>query len=359
MNFASDNASGASRSVLERMLVVNSGPSPAYGGDDNSRNAQALLSALFEREVAAFLVPTGTAANALALGALTPPGGGIFCHDEAHVIDDECGAPEFFTHGGKLVGIPGVGGKVTPAALTQTLARFPRGVARQVPPATLSLSQATECGTLYTPAEIAALSAVARGAGVAVHLDGARFANALAGLGCSAADMTWRAGVDVLSFGCTKNGAVACEAVVFFDPAQAATFDVQRKRGGHTFSKGRFLGAQMEAMLEGGHFLELAAHANRAARRLADGLASLPGVRLAFPTEANEVFPIMPARAEAALKAAGARYYPWATRSVAPELAPRDGEVMLRLVASFATQDAEVDAFVAHVSFALHVRAAP
>ena len=349
MNFASDNASGASQRVLERMLGVNGGVSPAYGGDNHSRNAEALLSALFERAVAAFLVPTGTAANALALGAMTPPGAGIFCHEEAHVIDDECGAPEFFTHGGKLVGIAGVDGKITPAAFSETLARFPRGVVRQVPPATLSLSQATESGTLYTTGEIAALGVIAHDAGVGVHMDGARFANALVALGCSAADMTWRAGVDVVSLGCTKNGAVACEAVVFFDPARAANFDVQRKRGGHTFSKGRFLGAQMEAMLEDGHFRDLAAHANRAAQRLAASLTALPGVRLAFAAQANEVFPILPARAEAALKAAGARYYPWTTRSVAPEIAPREGEVMLRLVASFTTTDAEIDAFVACV----------
>ena len=294
-----------------------------------------MLSELFEREVAVSLVATGTGSNALALAALAPPGTAIFCHEEAHVIADECGAPEFFVGGGKLVGLPGQGGKVTPAALAAGLLRFPRGIPRQTPAAALSLSQATEAGTLYTPGEIAALSGAAHAAGLAVHMDGARFSNAVAAQGVSPAEMTWKAGVDVLSFGATKNGALACEAIVFFDPARAEDFVIRRKRGGHTVSKGRLLGAQMAAFLRDGHWLDLARHANRAAARLASGLAALPGVRLAWPVEANELFPVVPTAMDAALRAAGAYYYPWTTRAQVDGEAPRDGETLLRLICAF------------------------
>ena len=349
MNFASDNAAGASPKVLAALTAANTGAATAYGGDDWSQRASTRLCEIFERDCAVFLVATGTAANALALAALTPPWGAVFCHEEAHVSEDECGAPEFFSAGAKLVGIAGVGGKLAPQALGETLKRFPRGVAHHVQGACLSLSQATEAGTVYSCAEIAALSDLARNAGLGVHMDGARFANALLTLGCSPADMTWKAGVDVLSFGATKNGALACEAVIFFDPAKAANMAFQRKRAGHTWSKGRFLGAQMQACLADGHWLELAAHANACAARLATGLARIPGVRLAWPAQANEVFPIVPRVAEAALKQAGARYYEWVSRSVPSALAPRAGEVPLRLVASFATSNAEVDAVIAIV----------
>ena len=346
MNFASDNGSGASRKIIDALTACNTGASPAYGADDHSANAQKMLAAIFGRGLAAFLVPTGTASNALALGALCPPWGGVFCHEEAHVMEDECGAPEFFTGGAKLIGIPGAHGKITPQALKETLTRFPAGLAKQVQPAALSLSQATECGTVYSRAELGALTETAHDAGLKIHMDGARFANALLSLGCTPAEMTWKAGIDVLSFGGTKNGAIACEAVIFFDPAMAADFAYQRKRGGHTLSKGRFLGAQMEAYLGEHHWLDLARHANGCAAQFSKALTALPGVRLAFPTEANEIFPILSARAEAALKAAGARYYPWTCRSHGPGEGPREGEALLRLVTSFVTEQAEIDAFV-------------
>ena len=353
MNFASDTNFGASRNILDALIGANAGPAPAYGADAHSANAEAMLRDVFERDLAAFLVPTGTASNALALGALCPPWGGVFCHEEAHVMEDECGAPELFTGGAKLTGIAGVNGKITPQALLGTLTRFSPGVARQVQSAALTLSQAGECGTVYSLSEIGALSEAARGAGLKVHMDGARFANALVSLACSPAEMTWKAGVDALSFGATKNGAIACEAVIFFDPALAANFAYQRKRGGHTLSKGRFLGVQMEAYLKGGHWLALAGHANLCAARLAQGLSALPGVRLAFPADANEVFPILPVRAEAALKAAGARYYPWVSRSHAPGAGLGEGEALLRLVTSFATVQSEIDGFVEVVRRAL------
>ena len=353
MNFASDNGSGASAKIINALIAANTGASPAYGADNHSANAQKMLAGIFERDLAAFLVPTGTASNALALAALCPPWGGVFCHREAHVMEDECGAPEFFTGGAKLIGIPGAHGKITPQALAQTLTRFPAGLAKQVQPAALSLSQATECGTVYSCTEIGALTKTAHEAGLKTHMDGARFANALLCLGCTPAEMTWKAGIDVLSFGGTKNGAIACEAVIFFDPALAENFAYQRKRGGHTLSKGRFLGAQMEAYLGEDHWLDLARHANGCAAQFSKALAALPGVRLAFPTQANEIFVILPKPAEAALKAAGALYYNWTCRSHGPGEGARENEAFLRLVTSFATTQNEIDAFLAIVRAAL------
>lgn len=347
MNFTSDNSVGASPQILAAILAANAGTEDAYGADGHSRRAETLLSEVFERDVAAFLVATGTAANALALGLLAPPWGAVFCHEEAHIIDDECNAPEFFTAGAKLVGVAGVGGKITPAGLEQVLARYPRGLVKAAQPAALSLSQVTEAGTVYSPSEIDALGALAHAHGLAVHMDGARFANAVAALGCGAADMSWKAGVDVLSFGATKNGALACEAVVVFDKARAASLPFQRKRAGHTLSKGRFLGAQMCAYLKEGHWLSLAQHANAMAVRLADGLDAVPSLRLAWPRQANELFVILPAKTDARLRAAGFRYHPWSSLSL-PEgerIAP--GEVLARLVASYATREEDVDRLIA------------
>ncbi len=347
MNFASDNGAGVAAPILEAILASSRVNAPAYGADAYTARAEAMLSEIFETPVKAFLTPTGTGANALALAALVRPWEAIFCHEESHVHDDECGAPEFYAGGAKLVGIPGLAGKITPQGFAETLARFPRGLVKSSQPGALSLSQVTEAGTLYSVAEVAALAAIAREAGVAVHMDGARFANALVASGASPAQMTWRAGVDALSFGATKNGALACEAVVFFDPDRAASFAYQRKRGGHTLSKGRFLGAQMEAYLTGGLWLDLARRANSAATRLAEGLLGAPGVRRAWPTEANEVFVIAPTARAEAWRAAGARFYDWPTRALAPELAPRAGETLYRLVTSFETSQSEIDALVA------------
>jgi threonine aldolase len=347
MDFASDNAAGASAPLLEALLATNDESCPAYGTDRYTADAGRALSALFQREVASFLVATGTACNALALGAVTPPWGAVFCHEHAHIIDDECGAPEMFCGGAKLVGIPGMIGKITPGGLAEALARFPRGLVKQVQPAALSLSQASECGTVYTCPEIAELSAQAHSAGLAVHMDGARFANALVALGCSPAEMTWKAGVDVLSFGATKNGALACEAVVFFDRGRGENFVYQRKRGGHTLSKGRFLGTQMLAYLNDDHWLDLARHANASAARLEAGLCRIQGVRFPWPRQVNELFVVLPKRADAALRTAGARYHDWGARSLGAAEAPKANEVFVRLIASFATKDADIDRFVA------------
>jgi threonine aldolase len=346
MNLASDNATGASERVIAAIAAANGGAQPAYGADDYSQRAEALIGEIFGRPARVQLVATGTAANALALASMTPPWGAVLCHAEAHVMDDECGAPEFFTHGAKLAGIPGAGGKITPDGLREMLGRFPRGAAKSVQPAALSLSQVTEAGTLYSLDEIRALADIAHEHGMKVHMDGARFANAAMSLGVSPAELSWQVGVDVLSLGLTKTGALACEAVIFFDEALHDDMPYRRKRSGHTLSKGRLLGAQAVALLEGGHWLELAAHANAMATRLSRELASLPGVRLAWPTQANEVFPILPARIDEALRAAGFTYYAWSSGSLMPGESVREDERFVRLVTSFQTSAEGIDALI-------------
>jgi threonine aldolase len=343
MKFASDNGAGVAPEILDAIVASSRVNAPAYGSDEYTARAQTLLSEAFKTEVAAFLVTTGTAANALALSALAKPWDAVFCHEEAHVHDDECGAPELFTAGAKLVGIAGEGGKITPEGLRETLERFPRGLVKSAQPGALSLSQATEAGTIYSASEVSELSSIAHRSGIGVHMDGARFANALISAKATPADMTWRAGVDILTLGATKNGALACEAVVFFDLTRAANFAFQRKRGGQTLSKGRFLGAQMEAYLTDGLWLRLAERANTSARRLARGLAEAPGVRLAWPTEANEVFVVAPRDTVERWRSSGAAFYEWSTRSLASERAPRNGEALVRLVASFESDSSEID----------------
>ncbi len=346
MNFASDNGAGVAAEILDAIVASSRVNAPAYGADDYTAKAQARLCDIFETKIAAFLVATGTAANALALSALARPWDAIFCHEEAHIHDDECGAPELFTGGAKLVGIAGEGGKITAVGLRETLERFPRGLVKSSQPGAISLSQATEAGTVYSLGEVAELSSIARQNGIGVHMDGARFANALVSAKATPADMTWRAGVDVLTLGATKNGALACEAVVFFDSARADNFAFQRKRGGQTLSKGRFLGAQMEAYLADGLWLRLAERANSSARRLARGLAAMPGVRIAWPTEANEVFVVAPDAMVQRWRAAGARFHDWPTRSIAPEKAPGAGETLVRLVTSFETASTEIERLI-------------
>lgn len=294
INLASDNVAGAAPEILAAIASAAAGRVSSYGGDPVTARLQDRLSEVFERRVAAFPVPTGTAANALALATFTPPYGAVLCHREAHVAVDECGAPEFYTHGAKLLLADGAHGKLTPQTLAAAVPEW-RGDVHRSQPAMLSLSQATESGTVYSPAEVGALADAARGHGLAVHMDGSRFANALASQGCSPAELTWKAGVDVLSFGGTKNGCVMAEAVVFFDPDKAADFAFRRKRAGHLLSKMRFVSAQLEAYLADGLWLRLARNANARARQLAEGLQTLPGVELLYPVEANEVFVRLPA----------------------------------------------------------------
>ncbi len=340
MNFASDNWAGAAQPIMDAVMRANDGAAPAYGGDELTKRVEEKFSTLFERDVAVFFVPTGGAANALAISVLAPPYGMVLCHEESHIQMDECGAVEFYTGGAKLLPIKGRGAKLTPESVTKALGGFPERPPHGAPAKVLSITQATECGAVYTPAEVAAVCEAARNAGLKNHMDGARFANAIATLECSPADVTWRAGVDVLSFGGTKNGCLMAEAVIFFNKAQAEDFIFRRKRGGHLLSKMRFIAAQFDAYLEDGLWLSLAANANAMARRLSNGIAEIPGCKIWYPTQINEVFASFPGDVAEKLRAAGGVFYPWITPGD-----PADG-AMQRLICSYATTHKQVDEFL-------------
>jgi len=348
MNFASDNAAAVAPEILAAIAAANEGSALAYGNDAVTSRVAQRFAELFEREVAVFLVPTGTAANALAIAHLTPPWGAVLCHAEAHIATDECGAPEFFGGGIKLIGLPGEGCKIGPDVLSAALDHGQWGGPHHVSPAVLSLSQATEAGTIYQPDEIRQLAALAHARGLSVHMDGARLANALARLDVTPAQATWKAGVDVLSFGATKGGALAAEAILFFDPARAAGMQERRKRAGHLVSKHRFMAAQMEAYLIDDLWLRLARQANAMADQLGRGLAAA-GHCPVWPVDANEVFVALPKATCERLQSAGASFYPWSTDSLPNRSALSDRTMLIRLVCSFATQADDVARFLATI----------
>jgi threonine aldolase len=299
-DFRSDNVGGAAPEILEALVAASAGTAAPYGDDDYTRGMNARFAALFERPVQVFPLSSGTGSNSVALAALANPYGAIYCHETAHINVYECGAPEFFT-GAKLVGLPGRDFKLEPAPLEEALALAGRGNPTRVQPFALNLTQPTDFGTLYTPAEVAALCEVAHRHGLKVHIDGARFANAVAARGCSPADLTWRAGVDLLSLGATKNGAINAEAIVAFDPALAREIPFLMKRGGQVLSKARFVSAQLERYVADDRWLERARAANAHAAALARALTALPGVSLVAPVEINMLFLRLPAAAVAAL----------------------------------------------------------
>ncbi|MBM3568151.1 MAG: low specificity L-threonine aldolase [Alphaproteobacteria bacterium] len=340
MRFVSDNTAAVHPKIMAAIAAANRDPAPAYGGDDLTKRLTRRFSELFEKDVTVLPVATGTAANSISLAALCPSYGAVFCHREAHVEVDECGAPEFYTGGAKLVALDGAAGKLDAKTLDAAISNAGIGVQHHVQPAAISLTNATEAGTLYRPDETAAIGAVAKKYRLGLHVDGARFANAVAALNCRPADLTWKAGVDLLSFGATKGGAMAAEAAIAFTPEAAQSLIYRRKRGGHLFSKMRFLSAQLEAYLTDGLWLEAARHANRLAQRLKTGLERLPGVKLMFPVEANEVFVDLPAPMLDRLYAAGWPKRPW----------PGYPASMIRLVASGVDSEADVDAFLARLT---------
>ncbi|MEZ5892360.1 MAG: low specificity L-threonine aldolase [Parvularculaceae bacterium] len=347
MSFASDNWAGAAPEILNAIARANDGAVAGYGGDALTKKVEKAFCDLFERDCAVFLVATGGAANGLALSVMAPPYGMILCHEESHVQMDECTGPEFFTGGAKLLPIKGANGKLTPAAISKTLKGFPHRPPHGAPITALSLTQGTECGTTYSVSELSAISETAHAAGLSVHVDGARFANAVAASGKSPAEMTWKAGVDVLSFGGTKNGCIAAEAVIFFNKEDAKDFEFKRKRAGHLLSKMRFIAAQFDAYLDGGLWLTLAARANAMAQRLAQGLAAIDGVSLLYPVDINELFVEFPAGVADRLRAGGDVFYPWVTPGD-----PAEGRGN-RLICSFRTSEADVDAFLARVRAAI------
>jgi threonine aldolase len=352
MNFASDNTAAVAPKILDAVVRAGEGFALGYGNDDLTRRVERRFAELFEHEAAVFLVTTGTAANALALAQLAPPWGAVLCHAESHIVTDEAGAPEFFGAGLKLVELAGEGGKIAPDTLRAALARYTGHRPHEVVPSVLSLTQTTEAGTIYRPEEIRRLADFAHERGLAVHMDGARFGNALVRLGVTPAELTWKAGVDVLSFGATKGGAMAAEAIVFFDPRRAADMPERRKRGGHLLSKHRFVAAQMDAFLAGDHWLELARHANRLADRLASRLIAA-GVAPVWPVEANLLFAVLPKSADSRLRAAGAAYCVRQSESLPAGMTIAADRMLVRLVTSFATTEDEVDRFADLVGTAL------
>jgi threonine aldolase len=305
MRFFSDNAAPACPAVIDAIARANR-IDTAYDGDAWSRRLDDAFSDLFETRVTALWVSTGTAANGLALAALCPPHGAILCHRDAHIEVDECGAPAFYTHGAKLMLVDGPGAKLTPDAVAAACDRV-RDDVHQVQPRALSITNATEYGLVYRASEVAALGELARSRGLGFHMDGARFANALVTTGESPAEASWRAGVDVLSFGFVKNGGMNAEALIFFRPELAAETHYRRKRAGHLLSKGRYLAAQILAMLDGDLWLANA----RAANRAATALAEAAGARLSYPVEANELFIRVTPDEAAKLRSQGYDFYDW------------------------------------------------
>jgi threonine aldolase len=339
LQFTSDNMAGASPEILAALERASEGAVASYGADPHTAHLERLAESLFERPVAILPVATGTAANALALSVLALPFEAIYCHAVAHVMTDECGAPEFYTGGAKLIGLPTRDGRLRPEQLAEAVQFARSGGVHHVRPAAVTVSQATEWGTIYTPEALAALAAQAHSLGLKVHMDGARFANAVARLGCTPAEATWRAGVDILSFGATKNGALAAEAVVVFDSAFAEELALRRKRAGHLWSKARFLSAQLNAYLTDGLWLRNARQSNAMADRLAAGLCAIPGARLVQPVEANELFVALPEPVTARLRARGFQFYDWPSPQGEPA-------AIVRLVTSYDMCASDVDRFV-------------
>lgn len=336
MDFRSDNTAPAHPAIFEALAKANQGTVGSYGNDPLTKRVTERLCELFEREVAVYPVATGTAANSLALALFTPPWGAVYCHSRAHINTDEGGAPEFFMGGAKLIALHSDDGKLDPASLEGAIQGA--GNVHAVQPAAISIAQASEAGTLYSPDDVRALSAVAKRHKLALHMDGARFANALVALGATPAEITWKAGVDVLSFGATKNGCLAAEAVVVFDPAKAESLPFRRKRSGHLFSKMRLISAQLDAYLTEGLWLQNARHANRAAQLLAKGLEQA-GIESLFSAEANMIFAELSSEMAAQLEKNGAHFYhetAWGPHSY-------------RFVTSFQTSDEEIERFLALV----------
>ena len=335
MNFCSDNAAGAAPAVMESLIKANEGHAMPYGNDPLTLRVEDKIRETFECDAEVFLVSTGTAANALSLSTMVPSWGAVLCHKSAHIEVDECGAPEFFTGGAKLVALDNDNGKITVKGLQAGWDSNERTV-HQVQPKAVSITQASEAGTIYQLDDIRAISAKSRELGLHLHMDGARFANALVSLDCTPAEMTWKAGIDVLSFGGSKNGCMAAEAVVLFNRDLAENFGFRRKRAGHLFSKMRFISAQFDAYLNDDLWLINARHANTMAAQLHKGLSSIDGAKFETPVEANELFVDLPANVVDGLEADGFQFYRWGD----------ENGTVIRLVTAFNTKAEDVDAFI-------------
>jgi threonine aldolase len=334
IDYRSDNTGRAAPEILEAIVRANTGTALGYGADEWTARLQERFGELFETTVRVFPVATGTAANALSLAAASPSWGLVYCSEAAHINTSEANAAGFFGGGLKLVPVAGPHGRLDPDAFARTLTAVQPGQLHRGQPAAVNITQASDLGTAYALAELRAIAETAKSRGLKIHMDGARFANALARLGCSPAEMSWRSGVDILSFGATKNGGALCDAIVVFNPELADALAVQLRRAGQVWSKMRFASAQLMAYIENGLWLRLAAASNAAAGRIAAGVAGLPGLRLVAPVEVNEIFLELPAAAMDALERDGFQFY---RRSV----------TLARFVCRFDTSEAEADALVA------------
>mgnify|MGYP003321636627 FL=1 len=330
VKFASDNVAGACPEVLDAIIKANDGDSTPYGNDQISTELQDKFSEIFEKEVIVFPTASGTAANALALATMTPSFGNVYCHKLSHINTDECGAPEFYTGGGKLVTLNGVKGKITAEELDQAISG--KGIVHHTQPSSVSITQVCETGEVYQLDEIKKISEVTHKHNLSIHMDGARFANALVSLNATPAEMTWKSGIDVLSFGATKNGCIAAEAIIFFKKDLVGNVAFLMKRAGHLLSKMRFVSAQLDAYISNDVWLRNAKHANKMGKKLSDGLKDHSDINLAYPTEANEVFATFPRNKIDHLNSEGYQINEdeW------------DGKAV-RLVAAWNTQDTDVD----------------
>lgn len=345
MIFASDNWAGAHPKVTASMAAHSAGFATAYGASDLDKKVAEKFNDIFEREVAVFYVGTGTAANALSLTLANKPGGVAFCHSDAHATEDECGAPEYFTGGARLARVGGKLGRIDPNKLAATIARYPAAFLHHGRPMAVTITQSTEIGTVYSIDDIATISAICRREGLPLHMDGARFANGLVALGVTPAEMTWKSGVDILSFGGTKNGCWCAEAIVLFDKEKATEMAFIHKRAAQLFSKSRFVSAQFAAYFEDGLWLETARHSNALGARLAGHIRASRSnrIRLAWEPQANEVFAIVPSAEQKRLAKKGVIFAEWNTpHDFDGEMA--EDETICRFVTSFATTADDVDA---------------
>ena len=333
IKFASDNVAGACPEVLDAVIKANEGDSTPYGNDQISTELQDKFSEIFEKEVIVFPTASGTAANALALSTMTPSFGNIYCHKLSHINTDECGAPEFYTGGGKLVTLQGIKGKITADELDESITGA--GIVHHTQPSSVSITQVCETGEVYQLDEIKKISDVAHKHNLNMHMDGARFANALVSLDCSPAEMTWKSGIDVLSFGATKNGCLAAEAIIFFKKDLVGNTAFLMKRAGHLLSKMRFVSAQLDAYITNDVWLKNARHANDMGKKLSEGLKNHSDINLSYPTEANEVFATFPRNKIEHLNSEGYTINEdeW------------DGKAV-RLVTAWNTKDNDVDEFL-------------
>ena len=337
VKFASDNVAGACPEVLDALMKANEGDSAPYGNDDYSKVLQKKFSEIFEKEVIVYPTASGTAANALALSTMTPVFGNIYCHKLAHINTDECGAPEFYTGGAKLIPLTGINGKITPEELEKNISGT--GIVHHTQPSSVSITQVCETGEVYELDEIKKIADVAHKHKLNMHMDGARFANALVALNCTPAEMTWKSGIDVLSFGATKNGCIAAEAIIFFKPELVGNISFLMKRAGHLLSKMRFVSAQLDAYISNDVWLKNAKQANEMGKKLSDGLVKHNSIKLAYPTQANEVFAKFPREMIEHLNSLGYKMNE-------DEL---DGQAV-RLVAAWNTQNSDVESFLESIN---------